>query len=220
MDIVAPTVTNEMTTIASKNPDVFITMTGATQCPQIVNETAQNGMKQKTKIMFMSSVCKGASFVGKDKVGGDGSQSTGWWIVGGGTVDYNSPAEDSNAFVKWARELLATKNYDYKLSGGFGLGFTYGFPMVQALIIAGALDGGLTRSNYMLALRTLDMTNPGLIAGVKFNLSGAKDAYLVEGSEIAQYDATKQSWIPQGPIIELSGKSAPCPWSVTTSSCG
>ena len=79
-----------MTTLASKNPDVFITMTGATQCPQIINEVANNGMKQKTKYQFTSSVCKASSYIGKDKVGGDGSQSNGWYIVGGGFKDFNS----------------------------------------------------------------------------------------------------------------------------------
>ena len=61
-----------MTNLASKNPEVFITMSGGTQCPQIITEAANNGMKGKVKYMFMASVCKGSSFVGKDKVGGDG----------------------------------------------------------------------------------------------------------------------------------------------------
>ena len=44
------------------------------------------------------------------------------------------------------------------------------------------LDGGLTRSNLILALRALDMTNPQLLPGVRYNMRGNTDAYLIEGS--------------------------------------
>ena len=51
------------------------------------------------------------------------------------------------------------------------------------------------------------------------NMNGTKDAYYVEGSDLSIYDSSKQSWVIQGDLIELSGKSPLCPWDVTTSTC-
>lgn len=219
VEITAPNVKDQMTTIASKQPDIFITMTGGSQCPQIIQEAAENGLKDSAKYLFMSSVCKAASFVGKDKVGGDGSASNGWWIMGSGVRDFNSPAEDDDPYIQWGRELLRSNGIDYKQSGSFGSGFLFAFPMVQALRTAGQLDGGLTRSNFILVQRSMEMTNPMLLPGVKFNMSGNRDAYFVEGSDISQYDSAKQEWVQQGPTVDLSGKSKPCAFDSATSSC-
>ena len=65
----AATVTDPMTTLASKNPDVFIEMLTGTPCAQAITEAAQNGMNEKTKYRFVSSVCKSATFVGQGGVG-------------------------------------------------------------------------------------------------------------------------------------------------------
>ena len=215
----APTVTDPMTTLAAANPAVFIAGTSGAQCTQIIQEAANNGMKTDAKFLFIAGVCKSASFVGKAKVGGDGSVSDGWWTVGGGQLDFNSTAYDNDAFVAWGRKLLADAGYDYKASASFGTGFFYSMPIIQALEIAGKLPGGLTRSNFVLARRTMEFTHPTLLPGIKYNMSGNSDAYNVEGSEIAKYDSAQQQWIQQGPIVELSGKSKNCAWDQTTSTC-
>jgi hypothetical protein len=53
-----------------------------------------------------------------------------------------------------------------------GTGFNYGWPMVQFLQIAGQLDGGLTRTNLILAQRAIDMTHPYLLPGVRLHMDG------------------------------------------------
>ena len=215
----APTVKDPMTTLGSKNPDIFIAMTAGTSCTQAITEAAENGMQDQVKYLFQPSVCKSASFVGKDKVGGDGSASDRWWIIGGGQKDFNADALSADPYIKWGRELLASKGYDYKSSGSFGSGFFYGWAAIQSLIIAGELDGGLNRTNFVLAQRYMDMTHPGLLEGIKFNMDGTKDIYFVEGSDIGKYDVTAQTWAQQGDIIELSGKSKPCAWDASISNC-
>ncbi|MGE3360161.1 MAG: ABC transporter substrate-binding protein [Acidimicrobiia bacterium] len=212
----APTITDQMTTLAGKNPQVFITMQTGTPCSQAITEAAQNGMAESATYKFMPSVCKGANFVGKDAVG---DSSNGWWIVGGGLRDINSPGEDGNPYVEWGRKLLADAGYDYKTSGFFGFGLAFGWSRAQVYAIAGQLEGGLTRANVLTALRTIDMTPAAYLWGIQLNLEGNKDAYWVEGSEIAQYDSAKQSWVQQGDIIELSGRSKPCAWNQTTAAC-
>jgi branched-chain amino acid transport system substrate-binding protein len=215
----APTITDAMTTISSKNPEVFIAMTAGTSCTQAVTEAAQNGMKENVKYLFTGQPCKGSSFVGKDKVGGDGSASDGWWIAGGGNIDGNAPAQDSNPFVVWARDLLAQKGYNYKSSANLLGGFLYGWPFWQALQIAGDLEGGLNRANLIVAMRSMEMTNPNLLPGIRFNMNGNQDAYPIEGSEIARYDFQQQTWIQQGEIVELSGKSSNCAWDQAAGVC-
>jgi hypothetical protein len=212
----AATVTDPMTTLASKNPQVFIEMLTGTPCAQAITETAQNGMKEKTKFKFVPSTCKNITFVGKAAVG---DASDGWWVIGGGWRDLASPAEDKNPYSLWARELLKSKGMDYKLSSFYGWGLGFGWSRAQVYMVAGALDGGLTRANYVTALRAIDMTPPFDLSGIKANLNGNTDGYWIEGSEIAKYDSAAQQFIQQGPIIDLSGKSKACSWNQSTSTC-
>jgi ABC-type branched-subunit amino acid transport system substrate-binding protein len=215
----APTLKDPMTTLAAQNPNVFVAMMAGAPCTQAITEAAENGLQQSADYMFLSSTCKAASFVGKEKVGGDGSASDGWWIFGGGQKDFNSESMSDDAYVAWARDLLAKAGYDYKTSGSFGTGFFFGWPMVQALQIAGEFEGGLNRTNLAVAVRAMDMTHPSLIEGIKFNMNGNADVYFVEGSDISQYDAATQEWVSQGDPIDLSGQSKPCAFDQTSATC-
>jgi branched-chain amino acid transport system substrate-binding protein len=215
----APTIKDPMTTLAAEQPDVFIAMTAGTSCTQAITEAAENGMKDQVPYLFQPSVCKSASFVGKDKVGGDGSASDGWWIIGGGAVDFNADATTGEPFVDFGRELLSEAGNDYHTSGSFGCGFIFSWAAVQALQIAGELEGGLTRTNLILAIRSMDMTHPLFLEGIKFNNNGNADAYFVEGSDIAQYDAAGQQWKQEGAIIELSGASGLCAFDQSSGLC-
>ena len=136
-----PTIKDPMTTLAAEDPDVFIGMLAGTPCTQAIIEASENGLKDGAQYLFVPSTCKASTFVGKEKVGGDGSASDGWWTIGGGSRDINSPGEDDNAYVQWARKLLLDKGIDPKSSGTLGSGFYYGWPMWQALLIAGQLEG-------------------------------------------------------------------------------
>ncbi len=216
----APTIKDPMTSLAAKNPGMFVAMMAGTPCTQAIVEASENGMKENVKFLWMPSVCKPSSQVGKDKVGGDGSASNGWWIMGGGGRDFNSPAEDTNPAIVWGRQILSDNGLTSKDSGNLGSGISFGWDWTQALIIAGQLDGGLTRANLATAVRAMELTHPFYLEGIKFNLNGNKDAYWIEGSEIARYDSTKQAWVPEpGDLIELSGKSNNCAWDQSTATC-
>jgi branched-chain amino acid transport system substrate-binding protein len=218
----APTITNQMTTLASKNPDVFIAMTAGASCAQAITESANNGLKDTAQMLFMPSVCKAASFVGAEAVGGDGSASDGWWIVGGGAKDFtNAEMQENDVWVSFAVDLLEKGGKPIEGSASLGSGFLFSWPLVEALKIAAELPGGVSRPNLMVAARTLDMTNPNLLEGVHYNMAGNDDPYPTEGSEFAVYDAAAQAWVTQEDlgIIELSGKSAPCVWDQSTGSC-
>ncbi|MEZ5406435.1 MAG: ABC transporter substrate-binding protein [Acidimicrobiales bacterium] len=222
IDPTAATVTNQMTTLAARNPDVFIAMTAGTSCTQAVIEAANNGLKNTATMLFQPSVCKSKSFVGKDAVGGDGSATNGWWIVGGGAKDFTDPALADDPFVAFALDLLEKGGSPISKSATLASGFGFAWPLEQSLRLAAELPGGLSRPNFMLAARVLDMTDPNLLPGIRFNMSGNDDAYPTEGSEFGVYDSSKQSWVTQTDlgIIELSGKSKPCAWDQSVNSCG
>ena len=104
-------------------------MLAGTQCTQIVNEAAQNGMKSKAKYLFMPQTCPGASYIGKAKLGGDGSAGDGWWILSPGLKDMADPTFQSDPYVMWLRGAMQAKGINpdssVYLSGGINYGFGY-----------------------------------------------------------------------------------------------
>jgi len=215
----APTVTDPMTTLASENPDVYISMLAGTQCTQIVTEAAQDGMKEHTKYLFNSQGCPGTSYVSKAKVGGDGSASDGWLNFNPGLKDLNDPTFADDPYVQWLAGAMKAKGLDPKGSIYYSSGINYAFPVVQALAIAGQLPGGVTRTNFQLALRSIDMRSPMLLAGIRLHMDGAKDPYIVEGGQLQRWDAANQTYVAAGDIIDLDGTTTPCSWDKATSSC-
>ncbi|MPY93941.1 MAG: ABC transporter substrate-binding protein [Acidimicrobiia bacterium] len=212
----APDVKNEMTTLAAEDPDVFIAMTTGVTCTLAIQEAAQNGLNESAELLWQPSVCKALSFVGEDVVG---DSSDGWMIAGGGYIDINDSGFADHVAIKWARGLLEDAGIDPGSSGNLSAGFHFGWPLVEAFRIAGQLDGGLTRTNFILAWRAMDLESPFMLPGVRLTLNGNKDAYLVEGTEFARFDSAQQSWVQEGATIDLSGESAPCAWDQAIANC-
>ena len=205
--------------LGSKDPDIWITMLAGTQCTQIVNEIAQNGMKEKLKYAFMPQTCPGAQFISKEKLGGDGMAGDGWWILSPGLKDMRDAAFDNDPYVTWLKTEMKARGLDPQSSSNLSGGINYGFPVVQSLIVAGQLPGGVTRSNFQLAIRAFDITSPMLLPGIRAHMDGLKDAYIVEGGVFQKWDATKQTWVSQGNVIDLDGKAKLCTWDQTAATC-
>ncbi len=215
----APSLTDPMTTLAAKKPDMFIAMVAAGVCTQALTEAAQNGMHDEVKYLLQPAVCTGSGYVNKEKVGGDGSAAEGWWLVNPGFIDPNDPSQFDLPFVDWARKLMIGAGLDPKASSSYSNGFNYAWALSQALAIAGQLDGGLTRSNLILAVRSMQMTNPYFQPGIVFELDGNDDAFAAEGGVFTQWNAAKQVWETKGNVVDLNGKSTNCAWNSATSSC-
>jgi branched-chain amino acid transport system substrate-binding protein len=212
----APTVKDQMTTLASKHPAAFIMMGTGAVCAQAIIEAAENGLATGAKQLWQPSVCKPLSLVGKNSVG---DASNGWLIVGGGQIDINDPTVATEPAIAWAKQVLTDRGIDPKSSSNLGAGFYLGWPWIETLRIAAQLDGGLTRTNFLLAMRSLDLESPFLLPGVKITTNGNDDAYPIEGSEIARFDSAKQSWVQLGDIVDLSGKSGLCAWDSSAGKC-
>ena len=92
-----------------------------------------------------------------------------------------------------------------------GAGF-YGWNHVEALRIAAELPGGVSRTNLMLAVRSLDLDHPYLHDGIAFQMNGLDDPHLIEGSNWARYSAADRAWQEQG-VLDLNGTVPPCAWT-------
>jgi len=207
----AATVKDEMTTLAAESPDMFIAMTTGSSCTQMVSEAAINGMHEDTPYLFLSSACKVTT-----PVQTLGDAADGWWTVGGGLKDLDVEAYDDDPFAVAARQWV--DDIGKELTQSYNLGFYYGWTLAQGLMIAGELEGGLTRSNLILALRTIDMTNPMLVGGLKVKMDGNADAFMLEGSDISYWDAGAQAWV-QDSVVELEVQTPNCAWDQSTASC-
>jgi ABC-type branched-subunit amino acid transport system substrate-binding protein len=208
-DPAAPTVTNEMTTIAAGDPDVFISMTAGNPCLLAVQEAGNSGMTGGETILFAPSVCKdpNAFMIPAGEAADD------WLIVGGGIKASTDPQYADDPFISWMNETLAADGIDISV-GLYATGFgTFAWAHVEALRIAADLPGGLTRTNLLLAQRAMNVTHPITLEGISFSVNGAEDGYYIEGSEFARYDAATESWITEGAPVDLNGSSPNCTWT-------
>ncbi len=203
------TVSNEMATIKASDPDVFISMTAGSYCLQAVQEAGRVELAQSATALFTPSVCRDpAAYLIPA-----GEAADGWNIVGGGIKATTDPRFADEPFIAFTNQTLAGAGFDPAV-GFYGTGFaTYGWAFVEAMRIAAELDGGLTRSNLILAQRTMDLDHPILLDGIRFSMDGAADSFPVEGSNFGVYDAASQVWIEDSPIIDVDGSTPNCSWT-------
>ena len=217
-DPAAPTLTNEMTTILAFEPDVFISMTAGNPCLLAIQEAGQSGLyddiNAKGGALFTPSVCKGIEAYVKPA----GDSADNWWIVGGGAKDSTDPKFVDEPFMSFVNANLEAGGLDPAVSL-YAIGYTYGYPYGEALRIAADLPGGLNRTNFILAVRSIDVYHPMLLDGIITQLNGNADAYFVEGSDFSQFDATVQTWNQVGDVVDVNGKSTNCAWDKDDGGC-
>ena len=213
-DPAAPTITNEITTISANNPDVFISMTAGNACLLAIQEVAASGLKEELSAAFTPSVCKApASWI--SPAGDDGN---GWLIVGGGVKDTTDPVLiENDAFIQFVRASLEANDLDPDIAM-FGNGYMIGYPYVEALRIAAELPGGLTRTNFMLAVRSINIHHPIFLDGITFAMNGNADAFPIEGTDFSQYDSSSASWVVSL-VIDVNGASGNCAWDKDNGGC-
>ena len=213
-DPAAPTLTNEVTTIAAFEPDVFISMTAGNPCLLAIQEVEAAGLLEDLLVAFTPSVCKGiAAYMAPAGMAADE-----WWIVGGGGKDTTDPKHIDEPFIKFVNENLAAGGLDPAISL-YGIGYAYGYPHAEAMRVAAELPGGLTRTNFILAVRNIDIYAPMTLDGITTAMNGAVDGYFVEGSDFSQFDATEQTWNMVGDVVDANGASPNCAWDKDNGGC-
>lgn len=204
----APSVSSEMGRIADTDPDVFIAMTNESPCLLAVLGAGEVGLTESDTELFTSSVCRNASLYMVPA----GAAAEGFRTLGGGWKIPNDPTHANDPFMAWANATLAEAQADTAI-GFFGSGFAYyGWAYVESLRIAAELDGGLTRSNLILAQRAMTLEHPALLSGIQFSMNGSSDGFFVEGSNVEAFDVETGSWKPAGPVLDLNGLTPSCAW--------
>jgi|GEM_PF-130981 len=197
--------TNELATITANDPDVYISMTAGNPCLLAMQAAEASGLTESADVLFTPSVCSAISAY----LAPAGAAADGWLIVGGGTKD---ATDSGDPFVAFMRERLQAAGLDPTISlqtTGFG---QFGWAHVETLRIAAELPGGLTRTNYLLAMRSLDLFHPMLRDGVAFEMDGELDAYLIEGAGVYRFNAATQNWDTETAVIDISGELPNCSW--------
>ena len=217
-DPAAPTLTNEMTTVAAFEPDVFISMTAGNPCLLAIQEAGQSGLYDditaKGGALFAPSVCKGIEAY----MAPAGDFAHDWWIVGGGAKDTTDPKHVDEPFIAFVNDNLEAAGLDPAVSL-YGIGYTFGYPFGEALRVAAELPGGLNRTNFILAVRSIDIYSPLHLDGINAQLNGAADGYFIEGSDFSRFDANAQTWNIIGDIVDVNGLSTNCAWDKDNGGC-
>lgn len=217
-DPAATTLIPETETAVTLEPDVYIAMTFDQHCRQSIQAAGRLGLiddvKARGGALIATSMC--SNITQHLEPAGDAADD--WWVAGGGTKDITDPANFSQPFVKLLNENLRSAGLSTR-NVLHGTGFQYAYTYVEALRVAAELPGGLTRSNFILAVRSLDITHPLYLDGIRFRMNGNADAYLVEGTEFLQYDAQSRSWQNVGPVIDRNGRTPNCGWDPSEARC-
>ena len=199
----------ELTELVDSDPDIYIAMTTGDPCLFAVQAAGSSGLLEQVDAAFTSSTCQQTSLY----LAPAGEVADGLLVVNGGGKSTADPRFADEPFIAFANGELVAAGLDTSI-GFFGTGFTYyGWAHVEAMRIADELDGGLTRSNLLLAIRSLDLVHPMYFEGIRFSFNGNQDGFAIEGSQISQFDAEAQAWRRLGPIIDVNGLSPSCAWT-------
>ncbi len=217
-DPAAPSLATEMQAVADANPDVYISMTVGAACFLAIQDAGSNGLiasiEARGGAMFTSSVCSETDVYMKPA----GAAADGWLVMGGGAKDNIEPRYAGEPFIKFVNENIEDADLD-RDKQLHALGYLFGYPYVEALRIAAELPAGITRTNLILAVRSLDIDHPMYYDGIRFRLNGSVDAYPVEGSGVYRFDADAQSWGTPLEIINVEGQTPNCPWETHVGRC-
>lgn len=77
----------------------------------------------------------------------------------------DSPAFDDDPWVAKSRDELTAAGVDWKTQPTSLTGSRFAWTVEQSLRIASQMEGGLSRANWIVALRSFDMTAPFLLPG-------------------------------------------------------
>jgi branched-chain amino acid transport system substrate-binding protein len=100
--------------------------------------------------------------------------------------------------------LTATVDVAAADRAAFWLGYVQGEVLLIALREAAVRPGGLSRTNLLLALRSLDAEHPGL-AGARLHTDGAADPWPVEAGIVTSYDGSSYTTIG---VADVDGQTA------------
>jgi branched-chain amino acid transport system substrate-binding protein len=198
-DPLAADIRNQMTTLASSDADIAIAMTTSTFCTQFMK--AFEGSTWQP-LRLISGTCKtGILFAG----GGGGAVDS---HIIAASKEITDGSYDTDAEVAKIRAALATYAPDAPASVSLvPIGWLFGEVLRDALLRADDLEGGLSRTNLMIAARQTDFTSALQYEGITNRLDGLEDTYLVEAGRMEKWNGTTFEQVTE--IFDFDGETEP-----------
>ena len=157
----ASDLSDQMAEIAAAEVDVVVLLTAGDGCTDSL--VALEGERQRgfTPTVFVASTCADTERF----LAPVGSAADGILSVASPMKAPTDAAYADDPFVAYINSLLADAGIDDPTGqAAIGAG-QYGWAYVEALRIAGELDGGMSRSNLLLTMRSLRLQHPMLLGG-------------------------------------------------------
>lgn len=195
--------TAQVTSIASKKPDVIMAVPLGLQCPAFLKEVtnAKAANAGWAPAIFQTNTCASKLFLSLlAQEAGDGVYTS------GNLKDVNDPKNAADPNVAAFLEAVKTAGIEGD-PGVVAAGWSSAESTVAILKQAAASPGGLSRKSIIEAARAMDFTPALFRDGLSYSTS-ATDGYPAEGLQVLQWSNATQTFTEIGePITSYEGKT-------------
>jgi len=173
----APSITNQLTTMASTKADIAMIGTTTSFCPQALS--AINAAQWEPTVYLSTTCARVEGTFAPIAPAGDET------LIALTRKDDGDPQYSDDEAVNMAEDLRKTSG----VSGGgqFIDGVRMAMYLEYALRTAAEMDGGLTRTNLLKVMWNSDFANPLAVDGVTYKTDGVNDPLLYDEVRIGEY---------------------------------
>lgn len=196
-DVTATSLAPQVAAMKQANPDVLCIF--GTPTPTITIYATMKALGYKPDKVIVNSVSATDTFMGAAVAKSDAATVNGSLSVGY-LLDPANPTYANTAGIKQYKQLMAKYGPGLNVNNGLYLyGFAKAYDTVQLLY---KLGKNPTRAGLMKAARSMNITNPFALPGVK-DKTGGSDQYPISQMQLIQYNGGL--WNPQGDLFEGRG---------------
>jgi len=196
---------SQVTSIASKKPDMILAAPLGAQCISFLKEIA-NAKATTTgwnPRLYITATCASTLLLSLA-----GSAADGLYTVLSGKNPSDPKYASDPAVVEFKAGMTASgfpATGDYPTAAA---GWEVGVVTAEILKEAAASPDGLTRASIINASRNLSFHPPLALDGVTLRMNGTTDPYLVESMQVVQYKAATKTYTDVGSLhTEFEGKT-------------
>jgi ABC-type branched-subunit amino acid transport system substrate-binding protein len=197
--------TSQVTSIASKKPDVILAVPLGAQCPTFLKEVANAKAANPgwSPRIYLTSSCSSSKVLSPA-----GSAADGIFTIAS-TKDVSDPKNANDPQIQVFKKAMTDNGFkpdgDYPTAA---VGWATGELTAQILKQAAESPDGLTRATIIDAARNFNYHPMLAREGVQFIMKGEQDPYLNEQQQIIQYIAASKTYKDIGPLnTSFEGKT-------------
>jgi len=189
--------TSQVTSIASKKPQVILAVPLGAQCPAFLKEVANAKAANPgwNPRIYITATCASTLLLALAGTAADGIIT----LTNG--LDVADPKNASNPEVVKYKQAMT--DYGFKPDGDYptaSAGWSVGEITAQILKQAASSPDGLTRATILDAARNFTYHPTLAREGVELKTNGEQDAYLNEEEQVVQYNASSKTYTDLGTL--------------------